>query len=133
MLRLPLLLISVLFIAACHKPSGIKNIISGSDSVAVSFYTGDGTIDSVTRVVILRQKEDLEKLAGYIESDQQDPNNCGYDGALHFFKNSVVSRQVYFRMNNVNCMHFSFMMDNKAWYTRLSPEAKQYLEQVKKR
>lgn len=132
MLRSLLLLCSCLAIFSCHKPTGIKEVIVNADSVAVSYYKGDGSIDSVSKVIILRKKEELAKLAGYIESGETSTQNCGYDGALHFFKNSVVAKPVYFRMNNVNCMHFSFMMDGKALATSLSAEAKQYLESIRK-
>lgn len=128
MLRFSCFIIAIICFSACHRPSGIKEVISGADSVAISYYTGNGKIDSVTKVIILRKHDEMEKLATYIESDQVAQNNCGYDGALHFFKSNTVIKPVYFRSNDVNCMHFSFMMDGNSFFTKLSPEAKQFLQ-----
>lgn len=117
---------------SCTKPTGIKDLVQTSDSVAINFFKGDGTRDSVTKVVILRDKKQVESLANYIESGTIEDAKCGYDGSIHFFKSNMVLKDIDFRMNDAQCMHFSFIMDKNMYSTKLSPEAKTFLESVKK-
>jgi len=117
---------------ACNKPTGIKDFVQGADSVAINYFKGDGSMDTVIKVIILRDKKQVSSLAGYVEGGTTEPAKCGYDGSLHFFKNNIVLKDVDFRMNDAQCMHFSFVLDNNMYTTRLSAEAKTFLESVKK-
>lgn len=130
MFRLTVLLAFAGLISSCSKPTGIKEVVLSADSVAVSFFKGDGSIDPVLNVIMLRERKDLEKLAGYMESAQTAHFKCGYDGSLHFFKKDIVLKQVDFRMNEPGCMHFSFLLDGKIYSTRLSGEAKKFLQSM---
>jgi len=131
MIRLTAFLAIVILVSSCSKPTGIKEVVLSADSVAVSFFKGDGSIDPVVKVVMLRDRENLEKLAGYIESGRTENFKCGYDGSLHFFKKDIVLKQVDFRMNDADCMHFSFLIDGKLYNTNLSAEAKQFIRSIK--
>ncbi|HMK03373.1 MAG TPA: hypothetical protein VK489_04245 [Ferruginibacter sp.] len=133
MIRLNAFLTIVFFIASCTKPTGIKEVVLGADSVAVSFFKGDGSIDPVVKVTILRERKDLEKLSGYMESGRTQNFKCGYDGSLHFFKKDIVLKEVDFRMNDADCMHFSFLLEGKLYNTSLSAEAKQFLGSINKK
>ncbi len=90
-------------------------------------------MDTVVNVVILRDKKQLDELSGYIASGTSENINCGYDGSLHFFKNNIVIKDIDFRMNDAGCMHFSFSMDGKSFFTKLSAEAKQFLVSLSKK
>ncbi len=122
----------VILFSSCNKPTGIKELVSTADSVAINFYKGDGSMDTVVKVVILKDKKQLEDLSGYIESGTTKNTNCGYDGSLHLFKNDAVTRDIDFRMNDAGCMHFSFTMDRKIFCTKLSAAAKQFLVAISK-
>jgi hypothetical protein len=117
---------------SCTRPTGIKDFVQSSDSVAINFFKGDGTRDSVVKVMILRDKKQVQDLASFIESGAIENTNCGYDGSIHFFKNDMVLKDVDFRMNDTKCMHFSFVLDKHIYSTKLSAEAKTFLETVKK-
>lgn len=126
--------ISVLFLAACNTPNTkIKEHISDADSVAINYFKGDGTMDAVDTVKIIRDKKTIAQLAELISKESSGKvNKCGYDGSLHFFKQNMVIQDIYFRMNDVNCMQFSFLQEGKSAATILTPEAKQLLESVRK-
>jgi hypothetical protein len=128
MLRLIIPISILVLISSCSKPTGIKEVVLSADSVAVSFFKGDGSIDPVLKVIMLRDRKDLEKLADDIESKQTKNFKCGYDGSLHFFKKDIVLKEVQFRMNDPECMHFSFLLDGKLYSTKLSADAKLFLE-----
>jgi hypothetical protein len=127
--------ISILaLVAACSRPNTkIKERISNSDSVAINYFKGDGTMDTVASVKIVKDKKIMAQLAGLISSDAADTvAACGYDGSLHFFQKNMVVQDIDFRMNDVNCMFFIFTQQGKQVATKLSPEAKQLLESIKK-
>ncbi|MGG9970509.1 hypothetical protein ACQ33O_01845 [Ferruginibacter sp. SUN002] len=132
-----LLLLIVLFsffLSACdNRNKKITEYISGSDSVAIKYYTGDGKMDNVVAVKIISDKKIIEQLAVMVGADaMNEVNKCGYDGSLHFFKMNQVIQDIDFRMNDVNCMQFSFIQDGKIRASSLKPEAKQLLESVRK-
>jgi hypothetical protein len=119
------------FFAACNEATGIKDFVAGSDSVAINFYKGDGSMDSVVKVVILRDSVQVSTLAGFIEAKQTHHNKCGVDGSLHFFKRDVVLKDVDFTLDEAGCMQFSFFMNGKSYYTELSTKAKGFLSGLK--
>jgi hypothetical protein len=130
LLFLSLLITIICF--SCTRPTGIKDLVQSSDSVAINFFKGDGTRDTVVKVMILRDKKQVQDLAGFIESGTIKNVNCGYDGSIHFFKNNMVVKDIDFKMNDAQCMHFSFVLDKNIYSTKLSAEAKTFLEAVKK-
>jgi len=132
MLRYCLLLTGIVIFASCSKPTGVRELIADSDSAAINFFKGDGSMDTVVHVAILRNKKEIEDLAAFIESGTTENFKCGYDGSLHFFKNNAVVKDIDFRMNDAGCMHFSFTMNGKLYSTKLSAAAKQFLQSVNK-
>ena len=126
-----LLLLQVLF--SCTKPTGIKNVIAGADSVAINYFKGDGTADTVTNMVMLKDKSQISKLADYVEAAITEQYKCGYDGSIHIFKRDVVLQDINFSVNDVQCMHFSFLLNNKLHSTILSAEALQFIKSVNKK
>lgn len=103
-----------------------------ADSIAINYFTGDGKMDTVTSVKIIRDKDKINQLAKMISGYTTGAFKCGSDGSIHFFKNNAVIQDVYFRMNDVQCMHFSFMLEGKMYNTELNPEGRQLLEGLKK-
>lgn len=132
MLRISFFLFLVILFSSCNKPTGIKELVSTADSVAINFFKGDGTMDTVMNVVVLHNKKQVDSLARYIESDRISNSLCGYDGSLHFFKNNMVFEDVYFRMNDANCMHFVFVLNGEGYSTKLSADAKQFLQSIRR-
>ncbi len=124
----------IIFLTACNTTNTkIKEHISGSDSVAINYFTGDGKMDTVVAVKIVSDKKIIAQLADLISSHSLNTiNKCGYDGSLHFFKRNQVIQDIDFRMNDGNCMQFSFMQDGQITTTALTLEAKQLLESINK-
>lgn len=127
-------LIFLFFIAATscnNKIEAIVERLAVADSAAINFYKGDGNIDSVVAVKIIRDKKQLEQLTGFISSGSTDNAKCGYDGSIHFFKNNIVLQDIDFRMNDANCMYFRLSVEGKLYRTKLSAAAKEFLEKQK--
>lgn len=134
MKNLLLIFSTVVLLSACNNTNEkIKERVANSDSVAINYFKGDGSIDTVVAVKIIRDRKVINELAALIAAKKNSGNfKCGYDGSLHFFKMSRVIQDIDFKMNDANCMHFSFSQEGKLTATRLSPEAKQLLELLKK-
>lgn len=119
---------------ACNHPNKeIKEQIIGSDSLAINYFKGDGSMDTVVAIRIIRDKQKIDQLAALIsERATEAKYTCGYDGSLHFFKMNTVIQDIDFRMNEVNCMNFSFKLNNKSQATVLSEEAKELINSFRK-
>lgn len=124
----------VIVFSACNNGNEkIKERVSNSDSVAINYFKGDGSMDTVVAVKIIRDKKTINELANLIAAKNSAGDfKCGYDGSLHFFKMNSVIQDIDFKMNDADCMHFSFSQEGKLTATKLSPEAKLLLESLKK-
>ena len=134
MRNLLFLIMAIGFLVSCKRSdTKIKERISNADSIAINYFKGDGTMDTVVAVKILRDKKIMEQLCSLISQESADVNTkCGYDGSLHFFKENRVEQDIDFRMNDKECMFFTFKQEGKLSATVLSPEAKQLLETIRK-
>ncbi len=121
-------------LVSCKRPNTkIKDLIINADSVAINFFKGDGSMDTVVAVRIVRDKKTIEQLGSLIGASSTKLNiQCGYDGSLHFFKQNKVEQDIDFRMNDRDCMCFSFKENGKIVATILSPQAKELLQTIKK-
>ncbi len=118
---------------SCTKPTGIKEVITGADSVAINYFKGDGTADTVINMIMLKDKSQISKLADYVEAGNTDNSKCGYNGSIHIFKRDAVIQDIDFSFYNVQCIHFSFLLNNNLFNTQLSAEALQFLKSVNKK
>jgi hypothetical protein len=121
------------FMACNHSNKEIKERVADSDSMAINYFRGDGTMDTVVAVKIVRDKQKIKQLAGFIAERSVERNyKCGYDGSLHFFKMNQVIQDIDFRMNEEECMYFSFMHQGKSHATVLSQAAKELITSFRK-
>jgi hypothetical protein len=126
--------ILILLIISCNKTGKqLKERIANADSAAINYFKGDGTMDTVVTVKIIRDKQTLNELTGLLTASTVNyASNCGADGSIHFFKKDRVVQDIDFRMNKEDCRQFSFLMNGKTVATALSAEAKKLLETIKK-
>lgn len=89
-------------------------MLQGADSVAVNIFTGNGRMDSVRKVHIIRDAATIGKLTEMIcaAATGYQPH-CGSDGSLHFFRNNQVVKDIYFRLGEAPCRQFSFQLEGK--------------------
>jgi hypothetical protein len=132
-MKVVVLIFAVVLLYACNTSNtAFKEKVAGADSVAINFFKGDGSMDTVVQVRIVTNRQSVELLSGFIAAASSQNYKCGYDGSLHYFKKGMVLQDVDFRMNDVQCMHFSFMLNGQLFATSLSAEARQFLESLKK-
>ncbi len=89
-------------------------------------------MDTVVTVKIIREKKEIDKLVELVSQENTGKKNrCGYDGSLHFFKQNSVVQDINFRMNDGQCMLFTFVQNGKPAATVLSKESKELLESIR--
>ncbi|MEP7110840.1 MAG: hypothetical protein ABI760_22790 [Ferruginibacter sp.] len=116
-----------------HANKEIKEYLINSDSVAINYYKGDGTMDTVVAVKIIRDRQKVDQLATFISERMVERNyKCGYDGSLHFFKMNKVIRDIDFGMNRDSCMYFYFLQYGKSQASALSEAAKELITSIRK-
>jgi hypothetical protein len=127
-------LFMALTLAACnHSDRQLIDRISVADSIAINYYRGDGTMDTVVAVRIIRDPGSIERMAGLVGERVIDYNRkCGYDGSLHFFKMNQVIEDIDFGMAGQGCSYFSFKEEGRIKATALSAEAKELIESFRK-
>jgi hypothetical protein len=123
---------SIIFISCKQSVPQLTEKITNADSMAINYFIGDGTMDTVVAVKIIADKNKMNQLAKLAGGIVTDKSNCGFDGSLHFFKNNQVIQDISFRINEVTCNHFSFKLDGKLYFTQLTPEAKDMILSFKK-
>ncbi len=128
------MLVVVCMLLSCnHSNKAIEERITNSDSLAINYYKGDGSIDTVVAVIIVRDRQKINQLAKLISNRSVEGDyKCGYDGSLHFFKMNSVIQDIDFRMNNGDCMYFSFLLNNKSQATAMSAAAKELISSFRK-
>jgi hypothetical protein len=132
-MKLLLILATALLWVSCNQSNqAFIDKVADSDSVAINYFRGDGQMDTVVAVKLVKDRQQMTQLTKFIGGASTEQYKCGYDGSLHYFKRGAVLQDVRFRMDDVQCMHFSFMLNGQLYSTRLSPEARQLLESLKK-
>lgn len=119
-------------IAACNSRNNIVyEQINQSDSVAINFFKGDGTMDTVVTVRIVRDSSTIAALADYVTAGNSEmQHTCGYDGSIHFFKNNTVVRDIYFS-NADSCRLFFFTDRGKRVGTTLPVAAAALIQSIR--
>lgn len=129
-----ILIACLLLTTSCRTlPKEFHEKLATSDSVAINYFKGDGSMDTVVAVKIIRDKASIEKLTALITATSAEvKNNCGYDGSVHYFKNNIVIQDIDFRMNKDNCNQFTFTLEGQKTATVLTNEANAFLTALRK-
>ena len=129
-------LVIITFIAiSCnnvHQPT--RTLLNNTDSIAINFFTGDGKMDSVTAVRIIKDKEAIVNIVQQATASIfTNKKTCGYDGSLHFFKSNRVVLDIWFKKNNPLCNAFEFVYNGKLVHTKLTSEMATMLHSFQKK
>jgi uncharacterized GH25 family protein len=124
----------VLIILSCNQSNElIKEQINHSDSVAINYFKGDGTMDTVVAVKIIKDPKIINQLADFVAQKNKNLDySCGFDGSLHFFKMNKVIQDVNFGINAAGCQYFYFILKGKSQGTELSAAAMELILSLKK-
>ena len=124
----------MLIILSCNQSNElIKEQINHSDSVAINYFKGDGTMDTVVAVKIIKDPKIINQLADFVAQKNKNLDySCGFDGSLHFFKMNKVIQDVNFGINAAGCQYFYFILKGKSQGTELSAAAMELILSLKK-
>ncbi len=127
-----LFLLLIMLIFSCKQKTGIQQTLIAADSVAINYFKGDGSADTVVKMIMLKDKAQVVQLSKLIDATICNSERCGFDGTIHFFIKDMVLKDVGFRMNDKDCRHFSFQYEGKNYNTLLSEKAVEFLQAAKK-
>jgi hypothetical protein len=114
-----LLMLCLLGMSCSKRADMLYEKITGSDSAAINYFTGDGAMDTVLKVKIIRDKKLLEQLAQSLSAKiTTQAATCGADGSVHFFKFNKVIQDIHFRLGKNECLQCTFTLDGKRWCTQ---------------
>jgi hypothetical protein len=131
MYKLTVVVVTMFFLSCSKKDKALHTHISNADSVAINFFKGDGTMDTVIAVKIIRDKNTMAQLAAMVSQDKVNSlNKCGIDGSLHFFKQDRVIQDVDFSYTNQQCPYFFYAFKGKKTCSRLPAAAAVLLQGV---
>jgi hypothetical protein len=123
---------AVLFFSCKQNNKALKERLTVADSVAINYFKGDGSMDTVVLVKIIRDKNTLHQLSNLITDElTEEKPGCGYDGSIHFFKDNMVIQDIYFSMHKAGCSQFSFLFNRQRSAGKLSDSAKKLLLNLK--
>lgn len=115
-------------ISACKQSvTKLPVKIIDSDSMAINWFKGDGSMDTVVAVKIIKDKAAINQLAKLAGGYTTTNKSCGFDGTLHFFKMDKVIQDIEFRMNDEQCSYFTFRLEGEVYTTEFNAEAKRLL------
>jgi hypothetical protein len=125
--------VTIFFLISCHSTNEeLQQRIGNADSVAINYFRGDGSMDTVIAVKIVRDKENIDRLTSFVSARSIKPDyKCGADGSLHFFKINKVIQDIDFSIYSADCTQFTFLQHGQLKGSKLSNEAKKLLEDLK--
>ena len=127
-----IIFVTVLFSSCKQSNKELKERLTAADSAAINYFKGDGNMDTVVLVKIIKDRNTLNQLSIFITADNiVEKVNCGNDRPLHFFKTDMVMQDIYFRMNDDDCSQFTYSFKSERGAAKLSADAKKLLLRLK--
>ncbi len=127
-MRTALILIGVISIlASCHT-SAVYKKIADSDSLVIEFKNVRS--NSIVKTVTTNTKVAINKIIDFVDRQSSENYKCGYDGKLIFFSKGQAIQHIDFMKSNVNCRHFSFLLNDKLMSTIMTPEAAAFFDSL---
>ena len=121
------IIISV-FLFSCSNKSEVSKILSGSDSLVITFNSPDS--DSVINTVSSTEKKAIRKLSRFLDGKESKLYKCGFDGNMIFFKQGEILLPVIFKYSVAGCSTFMYELDNKVVSREMSNEAMNFLKSL---
>jgi hypothetical protein len=134
MKNLIILVVISLFFTACNKAGKqLKERIIDADSIAINYFKGDGSMDTVVAVKVVKDKNTINQLVNFVSAGSgSKTGGCGLNGSLHFFKINRVVQDIDFSTAEGDCNQFTYLVKGKYYAAPVNDEAKKLLLQLKK-
>ncbi|HET6768687.1 MAG TPA: hypothetical protein VFH08_14845 [Chitinophagaceae bacterium] len=121
--------VAVILLYSC-KQSPIKQSFSAADSVVIHFK--DEAAGVVTKTVQTAESKAIHRIIEFMDTKETEQFKCGYDGKMFFYNKEQKMQEVDFKMRDPACNHFSFLLNGKMIYTKMSDEAIDFLDALEK-
>jgi hypothetical protein len=130
-MRLLIFILSfILFSCDNSVEDKLEDITENSDKVEIFFYNGmESNIDDKSKIVVISDKNEIERIMKFVSSEDTPEYKCGYNGSISFFKENVLLLEMEFNIE-VQCNHFSFILNSAIFYKEMTGEGRSYLENL---
>jgi len=113
---------------SCNNPSPLHKKLSATDSLEIVFNV-PGT-DTVVNQVNTTDAAAIKKIVKLVDGKTADGTPCGFNGHMSFFRENQLLLQVVFAYEKEDCRQFLFDFQGRVQSTRVSNEAKDFLESL---
>ncbi|MDP9230172.1 MAG: hypothetical protein M3O67_05825 [Bacteroidota bacterium] len=127
-MRTALVLIGAISILASCNTSAVYKKIADSDSLVIEFK--DVRSNSIVKTVTTNTKVAINKIIDFVDRQASENYKCGYDGKLIFFSKGQAIQHIDFMKSDVNCRHFSFLLNDKLTSTIMTAEAAAFFDSL---
>jgi hypothetical protein len=130
----PWLLLSAVFFIfySCSNPveDKLDDISGNADKVEIFFYNGkENNIDDRSKIIILNERDQIKYLFSFISEDDSPEYKCGYNGSIKFYNNNAGIFDTEFNIE-IECSHFSFVLNDELYFKKMKGEGRSYLEDL---
>jgi hypothetical protein len=115
--------------AACSQPDKAwRTRLVHIDSVAINMFPGNGSMDSVLGVTVIRDKGTIDSICRWVTEAQADKPStpCGPQASLHFFSRGMVMHDA--ELGTAACGVLNYRFQGKVHYTRIPQPFAQWLD-----
>ena len=115
-----------LLVACGKKEPEWKNKISQATSVEIGIISSNAYQNQIIR---MKDAKDVDVLKKMITDEEAAVANCGYSGAITYFKDTVNLISLKFSIDE-NCPHVAVDEDGKTILRKMTPEGLSYLKNL---
>lgn len=124
-------LLSIIILTFCNcRQSIVSQSFSSADSLVVHFKNEQA--GEITKTVQTADVKAIRRMTEFIDGKESELFKCGYDGKMFFFSKRQKVQEVDFKMKDITCNHFSFLLDGKLMSTKMNNEAIDFLNALEK-
>lgn len=98
------------------------------DSVAINFFPGDGTMDSVTKVMVVRDTATIDSIRKWMtaEKSSKPSKPCGPQASFHFFAMGKVMHDA--EVTTSDCGLIQYRWQGQTYFNKLPGEMLRWME-----
>ena len=124
----------VYFFSSCAQPDKAwRERLVNIDSVAINFFAGNGSMDSVVGVTVVRDAATIDSIRQWITAEQAKPSNepCGPQASMHFFGMGKVMHDAEWGI--ASCGLVQYRWQGQTQYTRPPIAFQRWMDDQRKR
>jgi hypothetical protein len=125
-MRLLCLVLLIIFLGSCKKPSPFVSSLSTSDSLIIQFYSEKEVLDNAATTT---DKTAINHLIQLVDSGETDSLSCPKGGSLIFFAAKKEIQRIIYKPS---CRQFEYYFNGKKHFSSMSDQAVKFFDEIAK-